>query len=153
VSARGHSWPGWVVLAADESLLADTHQPFNSLALAKPDLAALAARGLAHARSGEVVLVAEEGAWFAYPWWSGRAEAPDYAAHVDIHNKPGYDPCELFFGWPPMSVSQNTRRIKGSHGRVGPGRETVWASTIEFPRPPENLLELAAAVRDWLDAG
>src|SRR5262249_17939329 len=31
-------------------------------------------------------------------------QAPDYARSVDIHRKPGYDPCELFFDprlwWP-----------------------------------------------------
>jgi predicted AlkP superfamily pyrophosphatase or phosphodiesterase len=117
------------------------------------DRAAQAGLGLDHANSGELVLVAEEGKWLAYPWWTDKGQAPDFAAHVDIHNKPGYDPCELFFGWPPMSVSQDTRRIRGSHGRAGTGRETVWASTIEFSRPPETLVDLAAAVRDWLDAG
>ena len=54
--------------------------------------------GLDLARSGDRVLVARRGCWFAYPWWTDRREAPDYATHVDIHNKPGYDPCELFFG-------------------------------------------------------
>ena len=35
---------------------------------------------------------------------STTAQAPDYARTVDIHRKPGYDPCELFFDpkllWP-----------------------------------------------------
>ncbi|MFM7809854.1 MAG: alkaline phosphatase family protein, partial [Planctomycetota bacterium] len=33
---------------------------------------------------------------FAYPWWLDDALAPDFARTVDIHRKPGYDPCELF---------------------------------------------------------
>jgi hypothetical protein len=115
------------------------------------DRPAQAARGLDHANSGELVLVAREGNWLAYPWWTDKRQSPDFASHVDIHNKPGYDPCELFFGWPPMSVSQNTARIKGSHGRIGAGREVAWAGTIALTRTPSNLLELADAVRDWLD--
>ncbi len=57
----------------------------------------LAALGLAHARSGEFFLMASAGRWFAYPYWlpeRGDAE-PDFARTVDIHRKPGYDPCEL----------------------------------------------------------
>jgi predicted AlkP superfamily pyrophosphatase or phosphodiesterase len=53
--------------------------------------------GLDHPRSGELVLVARPDAWFAYPFWLDDRVAPDYARTVDIHRKPGYDPCELFF--------------------------------------------------------
>jgi hypothetical protein len=52
--------------------------------------------GLDHPRSGEVVLLAEGDAWFAYPFWLDDRLAPDYARTVAIHHKPGYDPCELF---------------------------------------------------------
>jgi predicted AlkP superfamily pyrophosphatase or phosphodiesterase len=52
--------------------------------------------GLDHPRAGDVVLLARDDAWFAYPWWLDDARAPDYARTVDIHRKPGYDPCELF---------------------------------------------------------
>ncbi len=51
--------------------------------------------GLDHPRSGEVIALAEPDAWFAYPFWLNDALAPDYARTVDIHRKPGYDPCEL----------------------------------------------------------
>ena len=37
------------------------------------------------------------------------SEAPDFAGHVDIHNKPGYDPKELFFF--------NRGEVRGTHGR------------------------------------
>jgi hypothetical protein len=53
--------------------------------------------GLDHARSGELVLVAQPGHWFAYYYWLDDARAPDFARTVDIHRKPGYDPVELFF--------------------------------------------------------
>ena len=106
--------------------------------------------GLDLERSGDLVLVAQQGCWFAYPWWTDRREAPDYAAHVDIHNKPGFDPCELFFGWPPMSISQNALRIRGTHGRRGPGTGVAWASTLNFDEQPQSILELANMVKQWL---
>jgi hypothetical protein len=56
-----------------------------------------AALGLDHPRAGDIVLLAEPDAWFAYPFWLDDREAPDYARTVDIHRKPGYDPCELLF--------------------------------------------------------
>lgn len=52
--------------------------------------------GLAHERSGELVLLAEPDSWFTYYFWLDDARAPDYARMVEIHKKPGYDPCELF---------------------------------------------------------
>ena len=52
---------------------------------------------LNHTRAGEIVLLAESNAWFAYPFWLNDAVAPDYARAVAIHHKPGFDPCELFF--------------------------------------------------------
>ncbi len=55
------------------------------------------------------LLLAKSGSWCDYRWWTDRREAPDYARHVDIHNKPGYDPRELFlFG---------LGTVKGTHGR------------------------------------
>lgn len=52
--------------------------------------------GLHHDRAGDLILLAEPDAWFAYPFWQDSRNAPDYARTVDIHRKPGYDPCELF---------------------------------------------------------
>ena len=95
------------------------------------------------------IAVAAPGCWFAYPWWDDPREAPDYAGHVDIHNKPGYDPCELFWGWPPGTVGQNPHRIRGSHGRVGPDRRAAWAATMNLP-DVDSLLTLSQRVRDWL---
>ena len=85
------------------------------------------------------MLVAEKGSWFAYPYWLDDANAPDFARTVDIHRKPGYDPCELFVDpalkVPVLRVARrlaqkklgfrylmdviplDTRLVGGSHGR------------------------------------
>ncbi len=106
--------------------------------------------GLAHPRSGDLIAVADEGAWFAYPWWDSKREAPEYAAHVDIHQKPGYDPAELFCGWPPGCVSCDPVRVRGTHGLTGPGHEAAWGSTF-LPAGRRTLVELADAVRHWME--
>ena len=56
----------------------------------------LAAAGLDHERSGELVVLAERDAWFTYHYWLDNAHAPDFGRQVEIHRKPGYDPAELF---------------------------------------------------------
>ena len=53
--------------------------------------------GLRHERAGELIVLSDRDAWFAYAFWLDDAVAPDYARTVAIHHKPGYDPCELFF--------------------------------------------------------
>lgn len=55
------------------------------------------------------ILLAKKGGWCEYSWWSKSCEAPDWASHVDIHNKPGFDPKELF-----LFCRGN---VKGTHGR------------------------------------
>lgn len=98
---------------------------------------------------GDLVVVASKGYWFAYPWWVDPGEAPDYASHVDIHNKPGYDPCELFFGRFPWKVSQDPSRVHGSHGRTeGEELDVGWTSSADLSG--DTLLELAESLRDWL---
>jgi predicted AlkP superfamily pyrophosphatase or phosphodiesterase len=109
--------------------------------------------GIDHPRSGDLVIVSDSDAWFAYPWWEEKSEAPEYATHIDIHNKPGYDPCELFFGFPPpFAVSTDATKIHGSHGRIGAGTDTVWAmdSDLGMSGEPADLRELAAALRELL---
>ena len=68
--------------------------------------------GLDHARSGEIVLLSKPNAWFAYPFWLEDRLAPDYARCIDIHRKPGFDPCELFYDpkllWP---IGRAMRRL------------------------------------------
>jgi predicted AlkP superfamily pyrophosphatase or phosphodiesterase len=98
------------------------------------------AAGLDHERSGELVAVAAKGAWFAYPYWLDDRRAPDFARTVDIHRKPGYDPCELFLDpkirVPPLKVGFTLLKkalgfrylmdvvpldpslVRGTHGRL-----------------------------------
>jgi hypothetical protein len=62
---------------------------------------------------------------------------------VDIHSKPGYDPCELFFGgWLPPKTSLDASRVKGSHGRPG---TIAWASTAAHVGG-ETFCALAASI-------
>jgi len=97
----------------------------------------------AHPSGGELLLVAKKGSWCAYPWWTSSAEAPDYATHIDIHNKPGYDPCELFFGrlFPP-GTCQDWTRVKGTHGRTS---TIAWASTCQRVGG-ETMRDIAASI-------
>ena len=59
--------------------------------------------------NNQIFLLAKPGSWCEYKWWTDNREAPDFASHVDIHNKPGYDPTELFFFGRGV--------VKGTHGR------------------------------------
>ncbi|MBW8484997.1 alkaline phosphatase family protein [Actinomadura parmotrematis] len=96
--------------------------------------------GLDHARAGELVAVAEPDAWFTYYYWLDDALAPDFARHVDIHRKPGYDPAELFFDrfgkakaaralarkelglrYRMDVVPLDPSMVRGSHGRLPDG--------------------------------
>jgi predicted AlkP superfamily pyrophosphatase or phosphodiesterase len=52
--------------------------------------------GLDHARSGELIAMADARSWFTYYYWNDDRRAPDFARTVEIHRKPGYDPVELF---------------------------------------------------------
>ena len=95
--------------------------------------------------AGELLLVAKRGSWCAYPWWTDRREAPDYAAHIAIHDKPGYDPSELFFDrslWLHPRTSQDHSRVRGTHGRVC---DVAVASTL--PLAGDSALSLAASLR------
>ncbi len=122
------------------------------------DRAAQAALQIDHQRSGDLVVTAQPGAWFAYPWWLDDARAPDFARCVDIHKKPGYDPCELLIDpaitLPALHVAKfkiaralgfraslqltplNASLVKGTHGRaqLAPGFEpVVLAENILLP--------------------
>jgi predicted AlkP superfamily pyrophosphatase or phosphodiesterase len=54
--------------------------------------------GLDHPRSGQLIAIAKQGHWFDYRYWLPTERAPDFANTIDIHRKPGYDPCELQLG-------------------------------------------------------
>ena len=69
---------------------------------------------------------------------------------MDIHNKPGYDPCELFFGrW--FNTSVEPARIKGSHGMITDEPQVVYATDLDLDTEPCSLVELAATVKTLLD--
>ena len=91
----------------------------------------------------DLELVAKPGCWFAWPWWDDPREAPDYATHVDIHNKPGFDPCELFFGINPFHSGADVTRVRGTHGRA----DAPVALATDLPLPPvSDALALARAL-------
>lgn len=85
--------------------------------------------GLNHERSGEIILIANPDAWFAYYWWQDDAKAPPFARTVDIHRKPGYDPVELFIDLPTKSIPLNAGLVKGSHGHPDSASECVLVSS------------------------
>ncbi len=91
-----------------------------------------------HNKAGDLILLAKHGGWFSYRWWTSAKEAPEYASHVDIHSKPGFDPCELISSlWPPFSISQDDSKIKGTHGLTdGNSGEVLCASTFPIPDNP-----------------
>ncbi len=101
-------------------------------------------------RAGDLLAVAQEGYWMSYKWWDKVSEAPDYASHVDIHNKPGFDPCELFFGWPPWKVCGNDHRVGGTHGRTGKGREIALASSCP-ELYADTVIGLSAKIGVWIE--
>ncbi|MBV8779926.1 MAG: alkaline phosphatase family protein [Phycisphaerae bacterium] len=71
-----------------------------------------------HQRAGEAALQSPEGSWLDYRWWTDPGDAPPYAAMVDIHRKPGYDPLELFADPVTRRIATDPALIRGSHGRI-----------------------------------
>jgi hypothetical protein len=96
------------------------------------------------------VAVAAPDAWFTYYFWEDDGVAPDYARTIDIHRKPGYDPCELHvdpaLAFPKLRIAKfllkkklgmrglleviplDASLVKGSHGRdvVAEDERPVW---------------------------
>ena len=106
---------------------------------------------LNHPRAGELILEAAEGYHFSYQWWNKDEEAPDYADHVDIHSKPGFDPCELFplQWWNPFRTSTDARLVRGSHGRAG--NAVVLGSTFALPETCGSFLGYSQHLKDMLE--
>jgi predicted AlkP superfamily pyrophosphatase or phosphodiesterase len=90
-----------------------------------------AAVGLNHPRSGEVVLIAKPESWFAYYWWTDDALAPAFARTIDIHQKPGYDPVELFIDPASGGTPLDAALVKGSNGALDSeaAREGIFVSS------------------------
>lgn len=117
--------------------------------------------GLDHARSGDLIAVAHEDAWFTYYHWLDEAKAPDFARCVDIHRKPGYDPVELFLDptipavklkilWRLLQKKLGFRMlmdvipldatlVKGSHG-ARPSSQLDWPLILSEQRLPGPTL-------------
>ena len=72
--------------------------------------------GMDHPRSGDVVIVTDDDRWCAYYWWIDDDLAPPFAHTVDIHNKPGYDPVELFLDAETKRTPLDATLVRGSHG-------------------------------------
>jgi predicted AlkP superfamily pyrophosphatase or phosphodiesterase len=124
---------------------------------------------LDHPRSGELIALSRPEAWFAYPFWLEDRLAPDYARTVDIHRKPGYDPCELFFDpklfWPRGRgmlrlmqkklgfrtlfdvVPLDASLVRGSHGLLADQPDERPILIGDGPLPAGNDLPMPA-VRD-----
>jgi Type I phosphodiesterase / nucleotide pyrophosphatase len=71
---------------------------------------------ISHERAGDVILISSSNSWQAYYWWLDDANAPGFARTVDIHQKPGYDPVELYFDMATKSIPLDATLVKGSHG-------------------------------------
>jgi predicted AlkP superfamily pyrophosphatase or phosphodiesterase len=104
---------------ADESAVESAREALSGLAGVERVLGAEGKEeyGVAHPNAGELVCVAEPSGWFQYYWWQDEENAPHYARDMDIHAKPGFDPCELFFGDSGL-VSLDASKVGGSHGRA-----------------------------------
>lgn len=99
-------------------------------------------RGIDHPNAGELVLVAEQDAWFQYYWWFERDSAPYYATDMDIHAKPGFDPCELFVGEEGLA-SLDPTKVRGSHGRIDEAARGFYG--LGGPAAPDRSFDVVDA--------
>lgn len=115
-----------------------------------------------HPRAGDLVLESTADTWFGYRYWADGRE-PDFARTVDIHKKPGYDPCELFIdpairmprlavAWRLFKRSLGFRTlldvipldeslVRGSHGRIDVARgldPVLFGDGLDAFDPPTN---------------
>jgi len=126
--------------------------------------------GLDHPRAGNLIAIASPGAWFTYYFWMDDDRAPDYARTVAIHDKPGYDPAEMFLdperlaprlraAWTVLKKKLGFRYlmdvipldgslVKGSHGRPpsSPENSPILLSGELEPPEPLRMTEL----KPWL---
>lgn len=131
----------------------------------------IAAAGLGHPRSGDLVAIASPDRWFSWGHWLDPAKAPDYARCVEIFRKSGFDPCELHLDpairFPRLAVGWRLLRkalgqrvlmdliplegdlVGGSHGRpdLPPQHRPLLLGDLPRDLPAEVP---AAAIRDLL---
>ena len=122
--------------------------------------------GLDHPRSGEWIALAEPKAWFTYYYWNDDSRSPDFARCVDIHRKPGYDPCELFITSKPRAMLRVAQKklgfryrmdvipldaalVRGSHGLYPDPQD---GPVIVGPNPPDAMIDFKAYAKGLLNA-
>jgi predicted AlkP superfamily pyrophosphatase or phosphodiesterase len=119
---------------------------------------------LDHPRSGDWIALAQNDSWFTYYYWDDDKLAPDFARTVDIHRKPGYDPCELFITSKYRALFRlaqkklglrmkmdviplNPGLVGGSHGLVNPIDQNP---ILIGPHAPEDILQFKDYIRGLL---
>ena len=134
--------------------------------------------GIDHANAGDLVAISDPDAWFTYYYWSDPSQTPDFARTVDIHRKPGYDPCEMFLDpalrAPKLRVARRVAAkklgfrylmdvipiqpelVRGSHGRLPdqPEHGPVFLSTAGFgnTEPKNGCIEMTSVFHRTLAA-
>jgi predicted AlkP superfamily pyrophosphatase or phosphodiesterase len=119
---------------------------------------------LEHPRSGDWIALAQSDSWFTYYYWNDDKLAPDFARTVDIHRKPGYDPCELFMTSKYRAMFRLAQKklglrmkmdvipldpslVGGSHGLVN----SIDQNPILIgPDAPEDILQFKDYIRGLL---
>ena len=125
-----------------------------------------------HQRAGDLIAIAEQGAWFTYYFWLDDNKAPDFARTIDIHRKPGYDPVEMFIdpeiklpmvkiAWRLLQKKLGMRMlldiiplkpqlIKGSHGRLpsSPQKGPLIIAPKRFAREQISMHEVYQVIID-----
>ncbi len=126
---------------------------------------------LDHPRSGELIALADSDAWFTYYYWLDDQHAPDFARTVDIHRKPGYDPCELFMTSKFRAIARVAQKklgmrykmdvipldatlVRGSHGLHTPpedGPLVIGPPDVSSGNLPVDMREFKGYVRGLLN--
>jgi predicted AlkP superfamily pyrophosphatase or phosphodiesterase len=132
---------------------------------------------LDHERAGDLVVIADDDAWFTYYYWLDDAKAPDYARMVDIHRKPGYDPVELFmdpanpliklragyklarkllgFRYRMDVIPLDATLVKGSHGSplVPEAYHPIFSTALPTDKPVLDAPDVYGVIWQHLTAG
>jgi predicted AlkP superfamily pyrophosphatase or phosphodiesterase len=96
---------------------------------------------LDHPRSGELIALAKSDSWFTYYYWDDDRHAPDFARTVDIHRKPGYDPCELFLTSKARAIARVAQKKIGFRYKMDViplNANLVGGSHGIYPSDPNN---------------
>ncbi|PJZ84211.1 alkaline phosphatase family protein [Leptospira harrisiae] len=129
---------------------------------------------ISHKRSGDIVVVADSESWFTYYYWLDDSKAPDYARLVDIHRKPGYDPCEMFmdpkkpgiklraglkllrkklgFRYLMDVIPLDASLVKGSHGALHQKREfyPIFSTAKFYPQKEISAIKVYDLIWDQM---